>query len=62
MLTSIAIATISCIVFFDIARKNTKKIPKKSPEENQEKEIIPEKSPFQIISALKFAGLLVVIQ
>lgn len=62
MLTSIAIAILSCMVFFDIARKNTKKIPKQSTEENQKREVVPEKSPFQIIPALKFAGLLAIIQ
>ena len=62
MLTSIAIAILSCVVFFDIARKNVKKTPKISPEENKENPDTSEKSPFQILPALKFATLLVIIQ
>jgi uncharacterized membrane protein (DUF4010 family) len=49
MSASIIIALVSCVFFLKIARKNEKNITQKKDQDEDEK------SPFQIIPALKFA-------
>ena len=56
MSASIIIALVSCVFFLKIARKNEKNITQKKDQDEDEK------SPFQIIPALKFAWLLIGIQ
>ena len=55
MLVSIAIALLSCIVFLGIARKNEKSDSQKKSQDKTD----TEKSPFQILPAIKFAMLLI---
>ncbi len=58
MLVSIAIALLSCVIFLNIARKNEKN-DQQNKTQNVDKN---EKSPFQILPAIKFAMLLIMIQ